>query len=353
MTPEVAAVTWVGVAAMIAVAVAVLRVLPGLQGTGGRLLALSVVVGGETVVLGLVTGAARAPYLVDLASAAAVVMALLLAAADAAGAGPGRRWLVPVVWGVVVLPVTALGPLLVTAGCTGLPCELQDFGGALPLALGPAVVALGALLLPRGARRGLPALSTGASVLLGATVWAASVLWIAAMEGALDAYTPTLLIAGAVGPAVGAAIWLLIDVLRRADRPVARSLALGAMVGMVATLAGAATVAPPFSLAVSALGTAIAAGVAGRSTSSVPRAGGAVLAAAFVGLLAPVVSGDAVGVLFTAQIDALPVPVEAAAAVAAAAAVLSIPVWLALRYAGGRRVGRRPVSRRGRAPRSP
>jgi hypothetical protein len=47
-------------------------------------------------------------------------------------------------------------------------------------------------------------------------------------------------------------------------------------------------------------------------------------------------------VLFTAQIDSVPVPVEASVAAAALAAIVSLPVWLAVRA----------LSRRARAPRS-
>jgi len=343
MTPETAAVTFVGVLAGLAAALVVVWTLPSLRDVGVRLAGLAILVGGELVVLGLVSGAARLPYLVDLAAAAAVVLALLLAAADAAGAGPRIRWLVPVVWGVVVLPASALGPLLTTAGCAGLPCELQDFGGTLPLALAPASFLLLAVVVRRADRRPLPELDTRAAVLLGAVLWAAFVVWIAAMEGAVDAYTPVLLVAGIVGPAVGAVLWLVVDLLRRARRPVARSLAFGAMAGIIATLAGAATVTPPWSLAVAALGAAVAAGVARRRTASVARVGWVVLSAALVGLLAPVISGDAVGVLFTAQVGAVPVPLEAATATAVFAVVVSLPVWLAIRAVS-------PVER---APRNP
>lgn len=333
MTPETVALTAVGVVAGLAAALALRLTVPSLRGSGRRLVGLAIVVGGETTVLGLTTGAAQAPYLIDLAAMAAVVLVLLLVAADAAGAGPRIRWLVPAVWGVVVLPATALGPLLATAGCPGEPCELQDFGGALPLALAPSAFVLFAVLVPRAARRKLPEFPPRRAAILGGVLWAAFLVWITAMEGAIDAYTPTLLLAGLVGPAVGAVLWLVVDLVRRAHRPVARSLALGAMTGIVATLAGAATVTPPWSLAVAALAGAIGAGVARRRTVTVARVGWVVLSAALVGLLAPVVSGDAVGVLFTAQIGAVPVAVEAAAATALFAATVSVPVWVGIRLA--------------------
>jgi hypothetical protein len=331
MTPATALVAVAGAIAMLGAATAVVLIVPGLRGVALPLLGLSLVVGVELVAIGLLTDAAGPAYLIDVAAAAAVVLAVLLAAAQAAGAGARLRWLVPGVWGLVVLPATALGPVLATSGCAGTACELQDFGATLPLALAPATFILFAVLVRRRDRGTLPALGARASLLLAGVLWAAFVVWIAAMEGALDAYTVRLLIAGLVGPAVGAVLWLLVDRLRRAPRPITRSLALGAIAGVVATLAGAPTVAVPWSLAVAALAGAIAAGVARRRTASVARAGWVVAAAALVGLVAPVVSGDAISILFTAQIGAVPVPLEAALATGAFSALVSLPVWMVVR----------------------
>lgn len=331
MTPESAAVAYSGVIAALGAALALVLAIPSLRRAGWRLLGLSIVCGAEIVVLGLMTDTAGAPYLIDVAAAAGVILALLLAAAAAAGAGPRLRWVVPVVGALIVLPAATLGPLLATAGCAGTPCELQDFGATLPLAVAPAALLLLAVLVPRARRGDLPELSTRSSLLVGATLWGAFVLWIAAMEGAVDAYTPVLLLAGAIGPAVAAAIWTAVDLLRRSGRPVARSAALGGMAGIVATMAGAATVHPPWSIAVAVLAGLVAALVAGRRTVSVARAAWVVVAASLVGLLAPVVSGDGIGVIYTAQFETLPVPIVAAGGTVALSVVVSVPVWVAIR----------------------
>jgi Amt family ammonium transporter len=344
MTPETAAVAYVGVLAALGVALAIVLVLPSLHRSGWRLLVLAAICGGEVVVLGLVTGAAAAPYLVDVAAAGAVVLELLLAAATAAGAGPRARWLVPVVWGAVVLPVTALAPLIVTKGCAGTSCELLDFGATVPLALAPAAFLLLAVVIPRRARRPLPAPGTAGSLVLGGASWLGFVAWIAAMEGIVDAYTPVLLIAGAVGPGVGALTWLVADRLRRSARPPARSVALGVLTGAVAATAGAALVRAPWSVAVAVLATLVAAMVVGRAGGSVSRHAWAVLGAAVVGLLAPAISGESVGILFTADLDVVPVPLIAGAACAGAAVLTSLPVWLVIRIG---------VSRTGSASQNP
>jgi len=331
MTPETAAVTWAGIVAALVAAVALLLLVPSVRGAAVRVLLLAIVSGGELVLLGLASGAAAAPYLLDLAAAAAVVMILLLAGAAAAGAGPRIRWLVPVVWGVVVLPATALLPLLATAGCAGTPCALQDFGGAVPLAVAPGAFVILAALVPAAHRGALPEPGSRASLVLGGVLWGAFVVWIAAMEGAVDAYTPVLLLAGAVGPAVAAVAWLLVDRIRRSPRPVARSLLLGVVVGVLATTAGAATVVVPWSLAAALLVGVVAAGVARGRTRSTSRAGAVVLVAAALGLLAPVVSGDAIGILFTAQFETVPVPIVIGGAAALFSAAVSLPVWLVIR----------------------
>jgi hypothetical protein len=331
MTPESAAVAYSGVVAALGAALVLVLVVRSLRRAGWRLLGLAIVCGGELVVLGLVTDAAGAPFLIDVAAAAAVVLALLLAAADAAGAGSGVRWLVPAAWGVIVLPATTLAPLLATAGCAGTPCALQDFGATLPLAIAPAAFVLLAPLVPRTRREELPELGAGASLLLGGVLWAAFVVWIAAMEGLVDAYTPVLLLAGAVGPAVGAVVWLIVDRLRRNARPAVRSLAFGALAGVVATMAGAATVRIPWSVAVALLAGLVSAVIARGRARSAARAGWAVLAAALIGLLAPVISGESVGVLYTAQIEAVPVPLIAAGASIVFAVLVSLPVWVGIR----------------------
>ena len=333
MAPETVLVAVVGAVAGLGAAVAILLLVPGLRAAALPTLGLAVLVGAELVAAGLLLRAAGPAYLIDVAAAAAAILALLLAVASAAGAGPGLRWLIPIVWGVVVLPVATLAPLLFTAGCAGMACQLQDFGATLPLGLSPAAFVLLAALVRRGSRRRLPDLDARAALLLAGALWVAFVIWIAAMEGAVDVYTGTLVVAGLVGPAVAAATWLLVDRLRRAPRPVARSLVLGAVAGIVATMAGAAVVTPPWSLAVAALAGAIAAGAAGRRTMSVARVGWVVVGAALVGLVAPVISGDAVSILFTAQADAVPVPILASGAIALFAMLVSLPVWIAVRAA--------------------
>jgi hypothetical protein len=292
--------------------------------------------GGIVVTAGIATGAAGWPYLVDLAAFGIPVALLLNAGAVAAGATSAGRWIVLLVWGVVVLPAAALGPLLATAGCAGTECELQDFGGALPLAVAPAAFALLAALPAARAVAVRAEHPSARDVVLGLlALFVSYVLWLAAMEGDIDVYTPRLLLAAVVGPLCSAVAWLLVDRLRGTPRSVARSVVLGLLAGMVATLAGSATVVPPWSIAVALLAGAIGAGVeTARHLRRLPLAtrwGIVVLVAALLGLVAPVIIGDAVGVLLTAQAGALPVPFEAFGAVAGSALVVSVPAWIVAR----------------------
>jgi ammonia channel protein AmtB len=124
---------------------------------------------------------------------------------------------------------------------------------------------------------------------------------------------------------------MLVDVLRRAERHPLRSAADGVLAGLVAIVPGAAGISFPWSLAVGALAGAVAALVYGlRRLSSAGRAGHwalVVLASTAVGYLAPAVSGDSIGLLFSGRIAALLPPMLAILAVAAIGVLVTAPIW--------------------------
>jgi Amt family ammonium transporter len=61
------------------------------------------------------------------------------------------------------------------------------------------------------------------------------------------------------------------------------------------------------------------------------------LGATAVGFLAPPISGDTVGILFSAQVGVLATPLMAFFGVAIGAALVSAPVWVLLRRHQARR----------------
>jgi hypothetical protein len=110
---------------------------------------------------------------------------------------------------------------------------------------------------------------------------------------------------------------------------------LGLVAGMVATLPGAVAVGLPWSPIVGLLAGGLASlvyslgGVQDAGLAS--RFGLAVLVAAGIGFLAPPISGDTVGVIFSARGAVLSVPLIAFLGVAVFSLAVSVPVWVLVR----------------------
>ncbi len=296
-----------------------------------RACAAAVLAAAVVVPAGWATGADTAEFLLASSFAAAPVAALLGAAAEEAA--PGRRgpaWVLVLVWAGIVFPASAVLPPLLMSGCRA-ECRVEDFGGALALLVSAAAAALPAWRAAAVSRE------QGEHGILLPTVviWVSGSTWLASLEGVVDEYTPRILLAALVASLGGGAGWVLADLLRRTTTPPARSACYGLLAGLVAITPGAATISFPWSLVVGAMGGGLAALVFGwRRLASGGRAGhGAlvVLASTAVGYLAPAVSGDTVGFLFTGRIGALLPPVAAFLAVAAFGALASAPAWALLR----------------------
>lgn len=319
MTPDqqAALVTAVGIAAGAVAAGAAVRQLRMPARRALTAAAIAVAAGLVLTVAGLRTEVADAPYLLDLAAFAAPVVAALVALTGSAVAAA--------VWGLVVLPIAAIAPLALTAGCAGTGCALQDFGGSLPL-----VVSSAGFLIAVGVRVSPPAPRLLPSVVIAA----AGVVWIATMEGAIDAYLPRLILTGAIVPIAAALAWTVVDALsRRASR---RSPVLGLLAGVVAMIPGAAVLGWPWAIVLGAVAGAAGSAVAGRWRRS-PRLAPAALVVGLVGLVAPALVGDEVGIIITA--DAVTVGV--ALALAAGVIVLGVAAGLVVRAAMAW-AGRRP-----------
>jgi ammonia channel protein AmtB len=299
-----------------------------------RSLAALVLAAAVVVVLGRVTGAETLPFLLATAFAAAPVAVLLGGAAEEAA--PGERavaWTLVLLWAGVVFPLATIVPPLVFASCGEPECRVEDFGGGLALLVSSSAAVLLAWRAPNsGAREGWARFALPTTI-----VWIAGAVWLATLEGVLDSYTPRILFAAFVAPLGGAVGWLFVDLLRRAPRHPLRSIADGVIAGFVAIIPGAAGISFPWSLAVGALAGAAAALVYGsRRLATGGRAGHwahVVLMSTAVGYLAPAVSGDTIGFVFSGRITALLPPVAAFVAVGLLGLVASIPAWAMLRRA--------------------
>jgi hypothetical protein len=289
--------------------------------------------------LGILSGAARLDYLLGLSAFALPVLVLLEAAAIGSGADRLARWVLMLAWGLVVFPGAALIPLIVTEPCRFSGCGFEDFGGALPLFVSASAYVLlawtppGARLLPQVGGREATAGVLG--------FWFAFALWLTSLEADLDAYIPRILLAGVVGPAAAALGWLLVDRAKATGRAASRSLGFGLLAGIATTASGAVIVSFPWSAVVGVL-----AGIFGALIHSArplatggiaPRWGLTLLGATAIGFLAPPISGDTIGVLFSAQVGVLLTPLTAFLGVALGAALVSAPVWVLLRRHQARR----------------
>jgi len=316
--------------ACVAMTLALLRMLRPARPGEAALRAAATAAGAASVTVGLgtLTGADTPAFLLASSFATAPVSVLLGAAVDET-VRDGHRiaWLLALVWGVVVFPACTIVPPLLLRMCDASECRVEDFGGGLALLVSSAASVLLAWRAPRSpAREGWRGVAVP---VLG--VWAGAAVWLACLEGIVDDYTVRILVAAVVAPLGGAAGWLLVDVLRRAPRHPLRSLADGVLAGLVAIVPGAAGISFPWSAAVGVAAGAAAALVYGyRRLASGGRAGHwalAVLASTAIGYLAPAVSGDTIGLLFSGRIAALVPPAAGILAVAAFGIVVTAPVW--------------------------
>lgn len=291
---------------------------------------------GVTTIVGTLTGAARLDFLIGVAAFTGPVLVLLEAAAIAAGAGRAGRILLMLLWGAVVFPGATLIPLLVTAPCVARSCAIEDFGGSLGL-----FVSAGAFVVLARVPAGVPLReSRGPGAILAVLVfWGAFLLWLTSLEAGFDAFLPRILLAGVVGPIAGAAGWLLTDRLRALERVPTRSLAFGFLAGMLATVPGAVSVVVPWTAVVGVL-----AGMAAALVHSLPlvarlgtpaRWGVTVLVATGIGLLAPPVTGETIGFVFSASVGVLQSPLVAFLGVAAGAILVPAPAWTRLARSRG------------------
>ena len=293
-----------------------------------------------TTMLGVLTEAARLDYLLGISAFALPVLVLLEAAAIGSGADRLARWVLMLVWGLVVFPGAALIPLILTESCRFRGCGFEDFGGALPLFVSASAYVLLAWAPPDA----VPPLQVRGSAAIAGVLafWIAFAVWLTSLEAALDAYVPRILLAGAVGPAAAALGWLLVDRLKATGRAPTRSLGFGFLAGIAATASGAVVVSFPWAALVGALAGAVAALIHSSrpiaAGSLAPRWGLTLLGATAIGFLAPPVSGDTIGILFSAQVGVLATPLMAFFGVAIGAALVSAPVWVLLRRRQARRV---------------
>lgn len=239
------------------------------------------------------------------------------------------------VWAATVVPLGVVGPSLVTAACSDA-CAAEDFGGAFPLVIGTGAF----LLVPSAVTIGRNRMRSGTGdrlrdLLIASAFWIAFVVWLAALEGNLDEYSPTLATAAVIGPALGALGWMFADRIRGVQITVRRALRMGLLAGMGGILSGVAAVATPWMLLIGVVCGSVGALVHDsrgmRSSPPTTRAAVAALVVGVIGVLAPGILGATLGFFFAARVDVILTQLAVAAAMAVVAIAASIPVALLLR----------------------
>jgi len=303
-----------------------------LRGVVATVLAASV-----ATTAGVLTDAEDPMFLLAVSFGAAPVAILLGAAAGEAA--PGRRSVARVLvwtWSGVVFPICVVVPPLLYRTCGAPECRVEDFGASLALLVSSSASVLLAWRA-NSVAEGPGWVRFAAPVAL---LWVSAAAWLVSLEGAVDAYTARILLAAVLSPLAGGLAWLLVDVLRQTGRHPVRSFADGVAAGLVAIVPGAASVSFPWSLVVGASAGAAAALVFGaKRIASAGRAGHwalVALSATAIGYLAPAISGDTIGFMFSGRIAAFLPPLATFLAVAAFGIVTSAPAWsLARRTARG------------------
>lgn len=299
------------------------RIEVALRGAVATLLAIIV-----TTSAGAATQAEEIPFLIAISFGAAPIAILLGAAAGETA--PGRRSVARLLvwtWSGLVFPACVIVPSILFRTCAAPECRVEDFGGGLALLVSSSASVLLAWRThaePEG--RGWLRFTMAVALL-----WVGAAAWLVGLEGALDAYTGRIMLAAVLSPLAGGFAWLVVDLLRQSGRHPVRSFADGVVAGLVAIVPGAASVSFPWSLVVGALAGAAAALVFGASRiASAGRAGHwalVVLTATAIGYLAPAISGDTIGFMFSGRLAAFVPPVATFLAVAAFGVVMSTPAW--------------------------
>jgi ammonium transporter, Amt family len=284
-----------------------------------------------TTALGAVTGVLAPSIAISISIGAAPVGIALSAAARAADVPRVLALVAAGLWGGVLVPAALVGPQAAVRLCPPTTCVVSDFGGALAL-----VVGLGAFLLVPASLIRMPDAADvaprprGVRLALALGAWAAFAVWLAALEGAVDEYTPRLLLAAVLAPAAGAIGWLLVDRIRGIDATLGRALRLGLLAGAGGVIGPVADIATPWTPLLGLI-----CGIAGALTHdarglarSRPAVRGAVTAIVVgaIGLASTGIIGQALGFVFAARVDVLGTQLLAVIGTIALGVLLSAPV---------------------------
>jgi len=323
---------------LVALAVVDARMLPAVPWRRSVLLSLACAAAGALAwaVLGpLIAPEVLGPLFAPIAALAGVASYLATIAVRAAGGGVVATIAFALAWSAIVFVPTAILTFAPYAASWPIDIAPIDHGGALAVNVSAGAAAMGVLLLggPR-LRTATIGRVTGLVAMVGLCLgW---ILWLVGAELAIDDVTPGILLNGLVGAGGGVIGWLVVQRLSHRSTTL-NAIAAGLVSGLVAVTAGAPLFTP-----VSAIAAGILAGGAaciftlrrvGASRRQQWFVVGSHLIAAAVGIVVLGLLATGMGFLFTGSMALIINQVAGTVLVALYSTVVSVALWLPLRWA--------------------
>lgn len=330
---------------LVSLAVVDARMLPAAPWRRSVLLSLACAAAGIlswAVLAPILAPDVQADLFLPIAGLAGVAAYLATIAVRAAGGGVVATIVFALAWSGIVFVPTAILTFAPYAASWPISIQPVDHGGSLAVNVSAGAAAMGVLLLggPR-LRTATIGRTTGLVAMIALCLgWLA---WLVGAELAVDDVTPLILINGLVGAAGGVVGWLFVQRLSHRSTTL-NAVAGGLVSGLVAVTAGAPLFTP-----VSAAAAGILAGAAaciftlrrvGASRRQQWFVVGSHLIAAGVGIVVLGLLASGMGFLFTGSIALILNQVVGTVFVAVYSTVVSVILWLLLRWLIGLSTGR-------------
>lgn len=323
---------------LVSLAVVDARMLPAAPWRRSVLLSLGCAAAGTlawVVLAPIIAPEVQGSLFVPIAALAGVASYLATIAVRSSGGGTVATLVFALAWSGIVFVPTAILTFAPYAATWPVAIEPVDHGGSLAVNVSAGAAALGVLVLggPR-LRTATIARTTGLVAMI--TLCLGWILWLVGAELAIDDVTPGILFNGLVGAGGGVVGWLVVQRLSHKSTTL-NAVAAGLVSGLVAVTAGAPLFTP-----VSAAAAGILAGGAACITT-LRRVGasrrqqwfvvGSHLVAAAVGIVVLGLLATGMGFLFTGSLALIINQVAGTVLVALYSTVVSIVLWLPLRWA--------------------
>ena len=322
---------------LVSLAVVDARMLPAAPWRRSVLLSLACAAAGTLAWVTLAPAIApeiQSDLFLPIAALAGVAAYLATIAVRAAGGGSAATIVFALAWSGIVFVPTAVLTFAPYAASWPVDISPIDHGGSLAVNVSAGAAALGVLLLggPR-LRTASIGRSTGVAAMIALCLgWLA---WLVGAELAIDDVTPGILLNGLVGAGGGVVGWLVVQRLSHRSTTL-NAVAGGLLSGLVAVTAGA----PLFTPVSAAAAGILAGGAAGiftlRRVGASRRQQWFVVAShlisAAVGIFVLGLLATGMGFLFTGSLALIINQVAATVLVALYSTVVSVVLWLLLRW---------------------